>query len=70
MSLNVFELITQIRDARTYPFDVFARKQHVRMSNSTARLDPRQFFLFYSLTHVPVPAMASIRLGVILRFDA
>ena len=69
MSLNVFELITQIRDARTYPFDVFARKQHVRMSNSTARLDPRQFSL-YSLTHVPVPAMASIRLGVILRFDA
>ena len=61
MSLNVFELITQIRDARTYPFDVFARKQHVRMSNSTARLDPRQFFLFFFLfgfiACVPVPAM-------------
>ena len=53
----------------TYPFGVYASKQHVRMSNSTARLDPRQFSL-YSLTHVPVPAMASIRLGVILRFDA
>ena len=69
MALNVFGLITRIRDVTTYPFGVYASKQHVRMSNSTARLDPRQFSL-YSLTHVPVPAMASIRLGVILRFDA
>ena len=46
MALNVFGLITRIRDVTTYPFDVYASKQHVRMSNSTARLDPRQFSFF------------------------